>query len=353
MRASSLAAGIALVPAALLGQGEVARTCDFRHLIKPEDVAGPLRPRHPDIAYRGMAEHIARDEWAFLLDSIAHVVAVDPVLGAVEKQSLREQLRLASDELVATLSRNRRSTLQGIQTTRFNIRPPTATDPEDRYVLFPETQSPIALASLSPGSRTVVCWTAIAVRRILTAFGELARGNAAASLRESVRRWDNYGSKGYSQLPWELALNSWRYSSRSYDPPQKQWIFLHPALGLELLGGNVTELSDLTRLQTTEVITLEVLGLLGYDKPRSYYGGGSLLVTLADERSVGAGVMLHLSPTIKAGYVYRARDAAGSLGQSVILSADLYQLLSKTPAKLLEWKQKGLAQGVAQFVKPQ
>ena len=185
------------------------------------------------------------------------------------------------------------------------------------------------------------------MRRMLTAYGAPARAAATKSLNASVKRWDNYGSKGYSQFPWELALNSAGYSASSYDPPRTQKVLLHPALGLELAGPKVESFGNLADLRSNDVVTLEPLGYLIYNDSRSFYYGASAIVTLGGDRRIGGGGMLHLGQAIKAGYVWRGRDETGKRGQSVIVSADLLQFLTDTPKKLKEWKGKALAQGVA------
>ena len=344
--AAVVAAAAMLSPLSLLAQGEVARTCDFRYLPAPDSVAESLRPMHPNVAYPAMAERMANDQWVLLVDSVRQSVQANVVIDSAERRVLLEQLRLTQAELASAQGTNGRATLANVTTARFKVSTPTAGDDENAYVLFLRT-SPLELAPLRPGSRRAVCWTALAMGRLLTAYGAPSREAATRSLHESVMRWDNFGAKGYSMLPWELALNSHGYSPASFDPPRTQKIFLHPALGLELVGARVKSIGDLADLQSTDVVTLEPVGYLIYNTSRSFYVGASALVTLADERRVGVGAMIHLGQAIKAGYAWRARDAEGRRGQSFILSADLYQFLLDTPGRLKEWKSKALGQGVA------
>ncbi|MEO6526262.1 MAG: hypothetical protein ABIP93_06530 [Gemmatimonadaceae bacterium] len=345
MRAHRLALAALVMPASVWAQGEVAQTCDVQFLIAPDKVAETLRPSHPDVAYGRMSERMARNEWVFLVDSVRRSVLADPLLGAAERQQLLTQLGATYSEIVKEEAAGGRSTLQAVKTARFGIARPVGNDTNE-YTLFLRFPPALNVSPLDAESRRAVCWTALAMGRLLSAYAAPARASATDALKAAVTRWDNYGSKGYSQYPWELALNSRGYDARSFDPPRTQKILLHPALGLELVGSRVKSLDDLTNLQTTDVVTLEPVGYLVYNASRSFYWGASAIVTLADQRRIGAGAMLHLGQSVKAGYAWRKKDDSGSRGQSFIISADLYQFFKDTPQKLKDWKSKALSQGI-------
>ena len=301
-----------------------------------------------------MSERMAKNEWLFLVDSVRRSVQADPILGAAERRQLLDQLGATYAEMVKEEAAGGRATLQAVKTARFAIALPADTNPNE-YTLFLRFPPALNVAPLDAESRRAVCWTALAMGRLLAAYAAPARASATEALKAAVKRWDNYASKGYSQLPWELALNSHGFDARSFDPPRTQKILLHPALGLEFVGSRVTSLNDLSSLQTTDVVTLEPVGYLVYNADRSFYWGASAIVTLADQRRVGAGAMLHLGQAIKAGYAWRKKDdsAGAARGQSFIISADLYQFLKDTPQKLKDWKSQALSQGITALASAQ
>jgi hypothetical protein len=172
--------------------------------------------------------------------------------------------------------------------------------------------------------------------RMLPAYGGPARLAALQRLDEAVGRWDDYGKNGQSQFPWELALNSAFFDRREVDPPARQIILLHPAVGVELAGPEVD------RLRRLDVVTLEPLGMIWYNRTRNFYYGFSAIVSLPDDADLGVGGLVHVGKLAKLGFIFRGRDDAGVERNGVLLSVDLYRFLSAMPSRIREAKEAAL-----------
>ena len=330
------------VPAAAAGQGEVAQDCDYR-IVRQVDWAG-LGPQDrslfPDSAFVWMSERMAANQWIALTDSIIDDVENDFSLPAAERRIFLEQLQSLRGELRAVDAsgdaegfRNRG---EGVSQSRFRI----ASAPGEVYELFVDGTS-IDLATVAnSAARRALCWRALTLSRMLSAYGGPGRRLAVQALEASAERWDNYNSKGYSQFPWELALNSARFSPTSQNPPRHQLVFLHPSISLELVAPSLDSLEYLRRL---DAITVEPIGFLIYNNSRSFYYGLSSLVSLPGDGRVGAGLMAHIGTYGKVGAVlWRADGPDGSEDRSLIVSADLYQFLTSVPGRLREAKARAL-----------
>jgi hypothetical protein len=336
-----------LVPAsAAVAQGAVAQDCDYRLVsaIRPETLDATERGAHPDVAYAGMAGRIAAGEWLVLADSLLAELAGESRIPTAQSETFRRQLPGMRDELAFVAAapdpQRLRTLAHGVTLERFRITPPTAVEPESAYTLFIRGPDPIALGKLPSPARRALCWRAMAVSRMLSAYGGLARTEATAALQAAARQWDAYGEKGYSQFPWELAVNSARFDPTAIAPPRSQLVVLHPALAFELVA---PALDELERLERVDALTLEPIGFVRYTRSRGMYYGLSALVSLPSDRRVGGGLLAHVGTYGKVGVVlFRARDAEGSRGRSVIVSADLYQFLTETPARIRDAKARAL-----------
>jgi hypothetical protein len=344
---ATLAATLALAPAAAVrAQGPVARDCDYALVsaIAPESLDAAVRVTHPDVAYAGMRGRIAAGEWLVLADSLVADLAADARIPPPEWEAFRRELQAMRDELAFVAGsaepERLRALAHGVTLERFRITAPTAVEPESAYTLFARGPSPIALGALDSTARRAVCWRAMAVSRMLSAYGGLARAGATAALQAAARQWDAYGEKGYSQFPWELAINGARFDPTAIAPPRTQLVVLHPALALELAA---PALDDLEHLERVDALTLEPFGVVRYTASRRMYYGVSALVSLPSDRRVGAGLLAHVGTYGQVGAVlWRARDAEGRRGRSVVVSADLYQFLTETPARIREAKARAL-----------
>jgi hypothetical protein len=197
------------------------------------------------------------------------------------------------------------------------------------FPIFAGTPFQIMVADpMPPDEWRALCWPTIVIDQVLTAFGEERRASTVKVLTELAARWDNYVDNSYSQLPWELALNSYVLKQRNYEPPGHQWIFIHPSIGVEVAGTRLDE------LQRIDVAVLEGLGWIKYNGDHSRYYGLSGVATFATNRNVAGGVYAHLwFPEAKIGYLRRSDPDRGRR-QSFLVSVDLYDILSDVPKKI-------------------
>jgi hypothetical protein len=204
---------------------------------------------------------------------------------------------------------------------------------DGRAVLFRGTSDQIELTdSSAEGARRAVCYHAAVMRSVLDRYTEPGRAAAAAVIETKRVRWDQYFERGYSQLPWELFLNS-RLARKAadLDPPTRQLILLHPSVGLEIPTRSIR---DLTR---QDAVALELLGWIKYRNEYRDYLGVSGVVTFTEGLGTGVGPFVHLGRVAKIGYVFRARrtDASGARKQDgVLISVDLYRYLADRKAQV-------------------
>lgn len=179
-------------------------------------------------------------------------------------------------------------------------------------------------------TRRGLCWSALSMHAVLSTYVQPALESTAAALAGLSQRWDAY-SEGYSQLPWELALNSRRYDmvKQRYQPPTFQLVALHPSAGVQLAGATPR---DVRRI---DVAMLEVVGFVRYSSDYQRYWGFSALGTVATSASPTYGVLAHLWwPNMAAGVTFGAEK--GSARPSYVVSVDLFGIITGTPAKLRE-----------------
>jgi hypothetical protein len=200
-------------------------------------------------------------------------------------------------------------------------------------------------AAMSPETRRQYCWRALSINRVLTRYGQDSRTATRLALQNYVAQWDAYNSNGYLQYPWELYLNGkWVYDRDSLAPPRRQWIIAHPNIAVEQAGRSF----EGSRLD--QVISVEPVGYLWYrDNRRSYYGVSTLL-TFANDRDVGRGLLLHFGKTAKLGYVWRDKDAQHHSQNGVVFTMDLYQMLADAPQPQLD-RRAGVKAILEQIIK--
>jgi len=342
--ASRLILGVvaSLLPAALVqAQLPVNEDCDLGTIrsLTAEQIGAGWLARHPDSVYHHMIDRMAADEWLFLVDSIIRDFQKESDTAAAEEhRRFRAQLDTLRDELAFAQGQPDFSKFRGsaalVRQIRFRLNRDTE---EDRFWLFRGFPHEITITEDdSQDMRRSLCWRALAVDRLLSAYGAPARLTALQRLDEAVGRWDNYGKNGQSQFPWELALNSAFFDRRAIDPPGHQIVLLHPAVGVELAGPEVD------RLRRLDVVTLEPLGMIWYNRTRSFYYGFSTIVSVPDDADIGVGGLVHLGKLAKLGFIFRGRDDAGVERNGVLLSVDLYRFLSAMPSRIREAKEEAL-----------
>jgi hypothetical protein len=171
-----------------------------------------------------------------------------------------------------------------------------------------------------------------AVTELLDVQIRLVRGENVASLRQAVERWENYLDKGYSQYPWESLFNGAVLDIPELGPPDRQWIVLHPALGIEV------STRELDEMQVKEALDLEVIGYLKYRGAKyEDFWGGSLTVSLRDDVGPGFGVLAHVSRSFNIGLSWHDFDRDGAYfddSPCVFCSLDVFRFVSSTGSKL-------------------
>lgn len=141
------------------------------------------------------------------------------------------------------------------------------------------------------------------------------------ALRAAERRWNGYLFEGYSQYPWEALFNGWVLDFSTFEPPDEQWILLHPSIGFEASTVSLDE------IQADEVLNVELLGYLRYFDDNQGYLGASLTVVLRDELNPGFGLMAHWSNEIFLGVAWHDLDDDDDYFDDdpfVLLSVDLF-----------------------------
>ncbi len=198
------------------------------------------------------------------------------------------------------------------------------------FPLFAGTGDEVVVTAARPADeQRALCWPAIAVDRLLTLYGARRRAETVQRLDALAGRWDAFVANGYSQLPWELALNGRLFAGRGYEPPRRQLVLAHPSLGVEA-GGTVWR-----ELRRVDAAVVEAVGLIfGYNRDYTRYFGVSAVASFAADRNVAVGGMAHLwFPQAKLGYLRRSDPEPRRRG-SVLVSVDLYDLLAATPDRL-------------------
>ncbi len=340
-----LAAGVGTADA----QTSLRQDCDLDAIrrLTPTEM-GAWLPRHPDSVYAHMRARIEAGEWLTVVDSIiadfdADVVVHDTTLVPLDARlAYRLQLSELRNALAAALAgpdaQARRERAEGVQLDRFAI--DVGGDPDEEATLFLRSTTPVTLYSATPSTaRRSLCWRALAVHRLLTAYGSPALRALVQELQLASSRWDNYMDLGYSQFPWELWLNGRRFDATSENPPRTQVILMHPALGIELVAPRLGALDELHRSNS---FTVEPFGYVWYNEARSFYLGLSAAVSLTSEMPAGVGGTAHLGSWGHVGYIIRKRGSAGRRQDGLLISLDLYQFLAETPDRLKEAKAAAL-----------
>lgn len=356
-RVKALLSLVAVVPCVAVAQGPVARDCEASLVdaIDPASIAPSWQARLPRTAYAGMTDRMSRDQWLELADSI--VLEFDEGAGTIPpgaRQSFAANLRRTRDEIAFVYRQPNAAALQRtarvVRQDRFHIERSSNPGTPDVYYLFRGTaDSTVIDAGMDSLARRGLCWRALTVRRMLTAYGALAREQAVKALHEAARNWDNYGERGYSQYPWELGINGLWFHAAAINPPRWQLIVAHPAVSMEF----TTRDFRLDRLVRSNAVTLEPLGLIRYSSTFVNYVGLSALVSLPSDERVGAGLLAHIGTYGKVGYVFwRSRDESGRRDPAVVISADLYQFFSSMPGRLQREKDLALRRIRQRIVQP-
>jgi hypothetical protein len=128
---------------------------------------------------------------------------------------------------------------------------------------------------------------------LLAARGDPLVKKAAASLQHYDQAWQNLITGGYSQFPWEVALNGLWIHEDHWGPSPNFAVFLHPAVGAGVANINHRD----GEAVAAAMLSVEALGYLRYFRNHKHYVGGSLTGTLGNlqwsQKALGG--VVHLS----------------------------------------------------------
>jgi len=338
VRLAVAVAGITVgVPATALAQPDVPAasvpaecTLDGVRALGTAAIPAAWRPFLPDSVFARLAPAVAADAWTAALDTLRAAVDAHAASGALDG-SAAERVRRELDTLQMAFAHatpdpgvRARSAVSADRWTPIG-------DPNVvAYDLFRGTPNAIRVDEATPAARRrAVCWTALGVARTLSLFNAPGRLAVQRELRRLDALWDTYATRGYSQLPWELALNAatvMRPAARggSLEPPRTQLVLLHPEVAAGVSGGRYP---DWVR---TDALSVALGGVLRYNAARTSYRGVSANLVLASDGLVGYGPVVYLSRGVSAGYAYRGRAPAGRR-HAAVLSADVYRFLVGVP----------------------
>lgn len=292
-----------------------------------------------------LEELVERDQWVAIIDSVtaSFVGAAPPELTEPSRAAMLRQLATLRDSL-------RRAAIRGIaeDRRRLDIVKPNTFQPVQvgtgsDYVLFEGDDEITVAATLPAPASQHLCWTAITVLQLMNVYSAPAYALATTELQRLNTLWDNYTARGYSRLPWEMAINDWLFIRKgALEPPRAQLIVFHPSVAFEVRGPSAKA------LRRDEVAIVEPIGFALYNARRSFHYGASLALSFPKEAPAGVGGMVHVGKHLTFGYVWRSADSSGTRRNAFVASLDAYTLFAKAPEALVRAK---AAAGAAARVK--
>lgn len=119
------------------------------------------------------------------------------------------------------------------------------------------------------------------------------------AIGQSYRRWENFLDNGFVMYPWEISVNSALLTWDIRTPPARQFIILHPSLGIQFpLDG----IRDPGELRVKESLMIELFGHLWYrGEYLGNFSGLSATVVLREDIAPGIGVLLRPGRNLSAG----------------------------------------------------
>ena len=285
--------------------------------------------RYPPSLTRELEPLEGRSDWVGSARRIQSLVAADSVFfeGAAADHPYR-RLRREIDGMVDAVENSLEAALSGGVggSVVFRVEP----NPISGDVMLLNQEAVVDPAWSTDQIRSV-CWASINAWRYTERLAAGARLATEAELWARVERWKVFNERGMTPWPWELAVNeavSWLGSREALEPPKAQLILFRPMVTAEVAW-------DLG--ERDEMAAVEVVGALRYINDRRWYLGASFLWTSPnDGRDAGFGALLHLTPWVKAGPVWRDVDGDGSRDARLVLTLDLYDLLVGPPDALVE-----------------
>jgi hypothetical protein len=290
-------------------------------------------PHHPGQLLAEVDPLLARGSYAEAFDRLERrLLAWPKPLSGATLVAMRAHLDSARREFDAVERSPDRARLaaraEGVVAVRFQY-----TQPE--YGLFEGRGGGLdARAIADSGQRRAVCWTALAAHEVLQTYVGASRRAIAARLDTLRRRWDAYRDARYSLYPWELALNGIG-RGRSLEPPQRQLLIVHPAVGVEVGGISLDSLRQ-SEISADNAVVVEWLGYIKYVDNWQSFRGASVVSSLTGAGGWDLGLLVHFSPRLRVGATYQRVSVDGSASAipaararhtrySLITSLDLYK----------------------------
>lgn len=195
---------------------------------------------------------------------------------------------------------------------------------DNRFALFEELDDGRFRLLVPPAVVRGLRLRGDAVRAVLASFIDPIQQEQSQAIRIANRKWDSYLKSGYSQYPWEAAWNGWVLDFHAFDPPDRQWILLHPGLALE---ASTLRFDEITAKQT---INVELLGFLWYfGEVNEHFCGLALAWILRDDLRPGLGPVLHWRRNLSLGMAWHDVDGNGKRDDRpfVFFSVDVFRFL--------------------------
>lgn len=182
------------------------------------------------------------------------------------------------------------------------------------------------------------------VHRLLVDLKKPAIEQTVQAIENAQARWEIYLREGMSQLPWEAAFNSWTIGADNIQyPPTRQWILMHPELGIEVSTRSLKEVT------AKESLAIELFGHVWYrwkslDRPEKglQWWGISAAASLRDDLRPGIGFIAHYGRFVTLGITWHDTDEDGRWFNDapfIIMGIDLFRFAEdRAPAYQKKWE---------------
>lgn len=183
-----------------------------------------------------------------------------------------------------------------------------------------------------------------AVGRLLWDLKRPALGETVAAIRAARGRWDAFVEQGMSQYPWEAVFNTYLAPEGTIEfPPPRQWVFLHPQLGVEVSTGGFRD------LRVKEALLVEAVGHVWYRWRKTgspaaelRWWGLSVAASLRDDLPPGVGLVGHWGRLLTLGVLWHDGDEDGAWFDEapfLVFGLDLFRLVEdRAPAYHRKWQ---------------
>lgn len=201
------------------------------------------------------------------------------------------------------------------------------------------------LAELSEAQGEDFRYRVDAVDHLLWDLKEPTLKTNVMAIRAARERWDAFVDQGMSQYPWEAGLNNYLAPEGTIEfPPARQWILLHPELGVEVSTDGIKD------LRVKESLLVEAVGHVWYRWRKAgdpgaglRWWGVSAAASLRDDLRPGIGLVGHYGKLYTLGVLWHDGDEDGAWFDQapfVVLGLDLFRLVAdRAPEYQRKWQQ--------------